>query len=194
MAGRVGGWLMLVFVSMVFATAVAAPLGTVGDGCDSLRDVVVSQLRDYARAAEGQTLLRQDKGVPQIPDPPEYCLDTAAVTTAAFGAAMHEAGIPLTWGQQTSRSGDYCLSHYLEQCYPRGEFGGAATARQLSFVHDSWRAVSKSVSAVMPYGVASDIAVFETGSLAGSMEQELRGQLAAPDARSERLKSGRDRR
>ena len=173
MAGRVGGWLMLVFVSLVFATAVAAPRGTVGDGCDSLRNVVLSQLRDYARAAEGQTLLRHDKGAPQIPDPPEYCLDTAAVTTAAFGAAMHEAGIPVTWGQQASRSGDYCLSHYLDQCYPRGEFGGTATARQLSFVHDSWRAVSKSVSAAMPYGVASDAAVFETGSLESAIAKRL---------------------
>jgi hypothetical protein len=194
MAGRIAGWLALVFVSAAFATAVAAPLVTAGDGCDSLRDVVVSQLRDYATVADGQTLLRQDKGVPQIPDPPEYCLHTAAVTTAAFGAAMHEAGIPVTWGPQTSRSGDYCLSHYLEQCYPRGEFGGAATASQLGFVHDSWRAVSKSVSAVMPYGVASDIAVFETGTLAGSMEQRLRGELASPDARSDKPKSRRDQR
>ncbi len=188
MAGRIG-WLTGVFVSGALATAVAAPLRTTGDGCDSLREVVVSQLRDFAKGADGQTLRRQDKGAPRIPDPPEYCLDTAAVTTAAFGAAMHEAGIPVTWGLQTSRSGDYCLSHYLEQCYPRGEFGGAATASQLSFVHDSWRSVSQSVSAVMPYGVVSDIAVFETGTLAGSMEQRLRGELAAPDARSDKPKS-----
>ena len=185
MTGRIGGWLMLVFVSMAFASAVAAPRGAAGDGCDNLRDVVVSQLRDYARAAEGQTLLWKDKGVPPIADSPEYCLDTAAVTTAAFGAAMHEAGTPVTWGEQASRSGDYCLSHYLEQCYPRGEFGGTATARQLSFVHDSWRAVSKSVSAVMPYGVASDVAVFETGALESAIAKHLHRETEGLRQRSD---------
>ena len=123
MAGRISVWLMLVFVSGAFASAVAAPLGTIGDGCDSLRDVVLNQLRDFARAAGGQSLRRPGEGVPQISDAPEYCMDTAAVTTAAFGAAMHQAGIPVSWGPQASRSGDYCLSHYLEQCYPRGDLG-----------------------------------------------------------------------
>jgi hypothetical protein len=185
---------MLVFVSGAITSAVAAPLGTVGDGCDNLRDVVVSQLREYAQAASGRTLLLAEKGEPQIPDPPEYCLHTTAATTAAFGAAMHEAGIPISWGAQSSHSGDYCLSHYLEQCYPRGELGAAATAGQLSFLHDAWRAVSKSVSAVMPYGVASDMAVFEASALSGSMEQRLRGELTAPHARSDKPKSRGDRR
>lgn len=180
--------LILVCSAMHAAAATAAKLELVRDGCDELRDVVISQLRTHSNANDEQALLQDTGGKAEYPDPPEYCLDTAAATTAAFGAAMHEAGIPVTWGQQASRSGDYCLSHYLEQCYPRGEFGGAATAHQLSFVHDSWRAVSKSVAAVMPYGVASDIAIFDTSLLAGSMEQKLRGELAAPDARSVRTR------
>ncbi len=194
MAGRISACLMLAFVPGFFVSAVAAPLGTVGNGCDNLRNVVLSQLRDFARAAGGQTLRRQGEGVPQISDSPEQCIDTAAVTTAAFGVAMHQAGIPVTWGPQASRSGDYCLSHHLDECYPRGEFGGPATANQLSFVHDSWRAVSKSVSAFMPYGVASDMAVFEPSTLAGSMERKLRGALTAPHARSDLPKSRLDRR
>ncbi|HSD68324.1 MAG TPA: hypothetical protein VLB07_02170 [Woeseiaceae bacterium] len=174
MAGRISVWLMLVVVSGYFANGVAAPVGAAGDGCDRLRDVVVKQLRDYTQLAGGRTLLLADKGEPQISEPPKYCMDTAAVTTAAFGAAMHAAGMPVSWGAQSSRSGDYCLSHHLEECYPRGEFGGPATANQLSFLHDAWRAVSKSVAAVMPYGVASDMAVFESNSLAGLMEQRLK--------------------
>ncbi len=185
---------MFAVVSGAVASAMAAPLGRVGDGCDSLRNIVLGQLRDYAKAANGQSLMRPDNGLTQIADPPQYCMDTAAVTTAAFGAAMHEAGIPVSWGQQTSRSGDYCLSHYLEQCYPRGEFAGAASASQLRFVHDSWRAVSQSIRAVMPYGVASDMTVFETSSLAGSMKRKLRGELTAPDTRSDLPKSRGDRR
>ena len=194
MAGKTVAWLIFVVALVHSASAAAAPFKTIGDGCDSLRAVVLAQLRDYTQAAGGRTLLLADKGEPQVADPPDYCLDTAAVTTAAFGAAMHEAGIPVSWGAQGNRSGDYCLSHHLDECYPRGEFGSPATANQLGFVHDAWRAVSKSIAAVMPYGVASDMAVFERNTLAGAIQHRLSGEFSVPQLRSERPKSRGERR
>lgn len=190
MASRFVGFCLC--LSLLSASADAAPLKVVDIGCDRLRDTIVAQLVAFSNAADGPAMLLDAKGSGENPDPPDYCLDTTAAATAAFSAAMHEAGIPVTWGLQTSRSGDYCLSHYLEQCYPRQEHGGAATASQLSFVHDAWRAVRNSVSAVMPYGAASDIAVFEMRALAGSMERRLRSK--SPDARSDKPKSRGDRR
>jgi hypothetical protein len=190
MASRFIGFCL--YLSLLAASADAAPLKVVDVGCDRLRDTIVAQLVAFSSASDAPAMLLETKGNGEIPDPPDYCMDTTAATTAAFSAAMHEAGIPVTWGLKSSGSGDYCLSHYLEQCYPRQELGGSATASQLSFVHDAWRAVRKSVNAVMPYGEASDIAVFETRALAGSMQRRLRS--ASPDARSDKPKSRGDRR
>jgi len=190
MASRFAGFLMCLLLLAV--SAGAAPLDVGDTGCDRLSDTIAAQLVAFSNAVEEPVMYRDTRGRAEIPDPPDYCMDTAAATTAAFSAAMHEAGVPVTWGLQTSRSGDYCLSHYLEQCYPRQELGGTATASQLGFVHDAWRAVQKSVSDVMPYGVTSDIAVFETHALAVSMQRQLRS--AWPDARSDQPKYRGDRR
>ncbi|MDH4047880.1 MAG: hypothetical protein OEW68_08855 [Gammaproteobacteria bacterium] len=146
----------------------AASLTPIDDGCDRLRDIVISQVAALSAGSREPALLREAKGQPVVPDPPDYCMDTAAATTAAFTSALHAEGIPVGWGAE---GGDYCGSRSLPQCYPRPVYGDLATARQLGFLHDAWKAISTGVAASMPYGTSSDMAVFDANELVLSIRR-----------------------
>jgi hypothetical protein len=162
-------WLLLASPALS-VNASAERLDTAGSGCGTLRHVVFDRVGASYGVGNVPSLLRDTTSNLVIVAPPEYCLDTAAATTAAFSAAMHNAGIPVSWGNEGIPRGDYCLSHFLSQCYPRvNQPGDTLTAAQLGFVHDAWKAVSDGVTAFMPYGVASDMAVFDRSSLGSAI-------------------------
>lgn len=144
------------------------------DGCALLASTVESAV---LRAA-GQASVRESARIGRRVQPDNgirnagvaSCADTTRVTTTAFAAALSKIGMPVNWGPMPSDSGDYCFSHYLEQCYPRLRSGySASSAKQLSFVHDSWKAVNISVRYFMPYGSAGNISSFTPGVLKLSM-------------------------
>jgi hypothetical protein len=146
------------------------------DGCAVLGQLVTSQL-DALSAGLFITRLRGDTGetVPML-DAPGYCASTAAAVSRAFGGAMINAGIPVTWGHGPLVPIDYCMDRYLPRCYPI--IGPPVTAQERSFVHDAWKAISRSVADAMPYGVGSDMAVFDQSALKSSLAINLRHELS----------------
>ena len=84
------------------------------------------------------------------------CNHTTRTVADAFTLAMNAVGAEIRWGYPSSGSGDACLSHFLEQCYPeRYPFGGV----------NPWQAVSGTVLRAMPRGAASDQSVFSERAL-----------------------------
>lgn len=101
---------------------------------------------------------------------PASCGDTTRITTAAFSAALFKIGMPVGWGYMPPDPGDYCYSHYLEQCDPRLVSGyTASSAKQLKFVNDAWKAVNITIRSFMPYGTAGNFSSFSPGVLKLSM-------------------------
>jgi len=150
------------------ANAAAKRMDT--DGCAHLSSTVESAV---LRAA-GQSGIRAswqpgsnslfNNGI--ATEGPASCDQTTRVTTAAFSAALSKIGMPVGWGYTPPDSGDYCYSHYLDQCYPRLVSGySASSAKQLSFVNDAWKAVNASVRNFMPFGAAGNFSSFSPGVL-----------------------------
>ena len=150
------------------------------DGCARLQGIVAAQITAVARGHAVQRATGTG-GIAKPADGPAYCGRTAQATTHAFGQAMYTLGIPVSWDDDSYPGippGDYCLSHDLSQCYPRTrDLIGGSTAMQLSFVHDAWKAVRNGVAAQMPYGVQSDMSVFEADTLAAVLQDGLRREI-----------------
>ena len=70
---------------------------------------------------------------------------------------MISVGADFRWDDAPPHPGDFCLSVFLEQCYP-GRY-------PLQSPVGSWSAVSGTVQRAMPLGVASDQSVFSQGAL-----------------------------
>ena len=104
------------------------------------------------------------------PEMAKSCRETTRVATAAFSATFAKLGLPVSWGNMPSDPGDYCTSHYLSGCSPHtpGTFPSKSRS-QFRWVNDTWKAVGKSVSGFMPYGVSTDLSRFEQKSLQLSM-------------------------
>ena len=165
---------VVVLLSAMQSQASAAGKRMDADGCSLLASTVESAV---LRAA-GQTDVRTDfqHGKHSLSDigitttGPTTCNETTRVTTSAFSAALSKIGMPVDWGYMPPDLGDYCLSHYLDQCYPRLASGyKTSNAKQLSFVHDAWKAVNVGVRTFMPYGTAGDFSSFSPGVLKLSM-------------------------
>ena len=101
--GKIGGFglLNLLAAGLLAAAPAAAQLIAVDDGCGVLREAILAQASPDSAAADKPSVLRASQDEPVAPDPPPYCMDTAATTSAAFAAAMHAAGIPASWGRTT---------------------------------------------------------------------------------------------
>ncbi len=102
------------------------------------------------------------------------CNETARSVTGAFAAALRQSNVYVTWGFHTGYRGDYCLSHFLSQCYPTGDPAmPPLDEMERSFVLRSWQAVQDSVR----YGMASypgnDVARFEIDELARSIRRSI---------------------
>lgn len=170
---------LVVATVMVFAFEANAAVGRGdSDGCAVLGQLVTSQI-DALGAGIPDALSRgSSRDTVAMPDAPGYCASTAATISRAFGGAMHNAGIAVSWGAGPLVPIDYCMDHYLPRCYPIiGPPGASATAQERSFVHDAWKAINRSVTSVMPYGVGSDMAVFDRNALESSLANSLRFEL-----------------
>ncbi len=103
------------------------------------------------------------------------CALTAATASRAFGEAVRATGVEVSWhGSDPLDPGDYCLSHFLDQCYPRSRPGIFAQ----SSIHDAWIAVAwdtvvAGLKQGMPFGAASDFVYFRPAPLADRLALSL---------------------
>lgn len=103
------------------------------------------------------------------------CNQTARRITTAYSSALRQMNIYVSWGNPPMDSGDYCLSHDLDQCYPdRNPYMPPLSATDRAFVAESWAAVTRAVSANMQAGAFSDVVRFERKTL----QRQLRFTLA----------------
>lgn len=80
------------------------------------------------------------------------CNRTTRTVSKAFSTAMTSIGAEVRWGYPSGDRGDYCLSGFLDQCYP--------DRNRLGLSVGTWSAISKTVQQAMPRGVASDQSLF----------------------------------
>ena len=85
------------------------------------------------------------------------CAQTSRTVSKAFSTAMISVGADIRWDDAPPHPGDFCLSGFLEQCYP--------DRYPLQSPVGSWSAVSATVQRAMPFGVASDQSIFSQGAL-----------------------------
>jgi hypothetical protein len=95
------------------------------------------------------------------------CNQTARSATSAYTSALRRAGIHVTWGLHAGYSSDYCLSHLLAQCYPRGDPAMPALNKSdRTFVMRTWAAVYDSIASQMSLYPGSDVSRFRASELA----------------------------
>ena len=94
------------------------------------------------------------------------CAETSRTVSKAFSAAMISVGTDIRWDDAPPHRGDFCLSGFLEQCYP--------DRYPLQSPVSSWSAVNGTVQRAMPLGVASDQSVFSQGALRLALRAALR--------------------
>lgn len=153
------------------------------NGCEVLEELVkASVYASTAKFAAERPMARasvfgRDGGaVGSILSGRQVCGSTIEVTTRAFSESLASLGMPIGWNRQlpTGR-GHSCSGHDLRQCYPlQSPFFSALSPIQLAFVHDAWKGVREAVASQMPYGPASDLSRFTSGSLESALAGNLR--------------------
>ena len=163
---------ILLLAGMLSWATARAQQALVGiDGCAILASVVyteVTQARLGYSFGPGRDLLYAGR------DEITLCNEAARSVTGAFAAALRTANIHVTWGFHTGYGGDYCLSHFLSQCYPRGNPAmPPLSSDEWTFVTRSWQAVHDSVRYRMAHYPGSDIARFQADELGRSIRRSV---------------------
>jgi hypothetical protein len=148
---------------VVTSNARGQELFTGVDGCAVLAQLVYSELTEAAWYGSSEFRpWTNNSGETKV----TICNQTTRTVSKAFTAAMTSIGSDIRWGNQHVEPGDYCLSGFLEQCYP-GRYPIDSSV-------DTWIAVSKTVQQAMPNGTGSDQSVFSSEA----MRLALRSALA----------------
>jgi len=133
------------------------------EGCTVLADIVISEVTAAIwrgpHALGSVTDERASHGI-------AVCSQTSRTVSKAFSTAMISVGADFRWEDAPPHRGDFCLSGFLEQCYP--------DRYPLQSPVSSWSAVSATVQRAMPRGVASDQSVFSRNALRRALRAELR--------------------
>lgn len=136
------------------------------DGCAVLAKLVYAELTGDAWYGPGR---RQQAPYGRQASRVAICMHTTQTVSEAFTAAMNAIGADVRWGNPSVEPGDFCLSGFLEQCYP---------GRYPQHVGGRWQAVKTTIVQAMPLGTASDQSVFSTDA----MQLALRSALAGEDS------------
>ena len=167
----------LMLMTLLMAGGARAQEPVVGvDGCAILALLV------YTEVTEAGYRGARAPGYPVYPGPDEItiCNQTARSVTAAFSSSLRHMNIHVSWGYYPRDSGDYCLSHYLSQCYPdRNPNMPPLTATQRRFVAVSWNAIYDAVSRTMATAPGSDISRFDRAGLSYGIKSRLTMNRAA---------------
>ncbi len=133
------------------------------DGCARLARVVYSEVSAaavYGPNRAGPWSITLGQGELSV------CGHTAKTVSQAFTSAMLSAGIDVSWPSDNTDPGDYCLSHYLSQCYPdRNRVSYSMNGADAAFVQKSWSVVSQSVMREMYNPFSSDEVRFRDDDL-----------------------------
>jgi len=133
------------------------------DGCTVLADIIYSEVTEAIwRGPQALGSVSNERASHGI----VACAETSRTVSEAFSAAMISVGTDIRWDDAPPHPGDFCLSGFLEQCYPD------RYPRQSPV--SSWSAVSATVQRAMPLGVASDQSVFSQGALRLALRAALR--------------------
>ena len=153
------------------------------DGCGILASVVFTEVtgaRHGFSPGYGSDLLYAGRNEITL------CNQATRSVTGAYKAALRQSNIYVTWGFHSGYSGDYCLSHFLSQCYPtRDPAMPPLTPDERSFIMRSWQAVRDSVHYRMAQYPGSDVARFGGDDLRRSIRQSMR--LDGPGEQSQTL-------
>ena len=133
------------------------------DGCTVLADIIYSEVTEAIwRGPQALGSVSDERASHGI----AVCAETSRTVSKAFSTAMISVGADIRWDDAPPHPGDFCLSVFLEQCYP--------DRYPLQSPVSSWSAVSDTVQRAMPLGVASDQSVFSEGALRRALRTELR--------------------
>ena len=165
---------ILLTASLGWPAAARAQSALVGiDGCAILASVVyteVTEARLGVSSGPGGNPLYAGRNEITL------CNQTTRSVTRAFTAALRQANLYVTWGFHTGYSGDYCLSHFLSECYPAGDPAMPPFRREdRSFVMRSWWAVQGAVQINMTPGPGSDAARFNGLELGRDIRRSMYG-------------------
>lgn len=163
---------ILLLAGMVSPATARAQQALAGvDGCAILASVVYREVTQAGlgfSSGPGRDLLYSGR------DEITLCNQAARSVTRAFTAALRTANIHVTWGFHTGYGGDYCLSHFLSQCYPRGNPAIPPLSKsEWSFVTRSWQAVHDAVGYRMAHYPGSDVARFQADELGRSIRRSV---------------------
>lgn len=167
--------------------AIAAVLLLAMSGSNAQPRPVVSGCTALARHVEGvvaaAAAAHREGGRPRLAGLPvaaatsggrHTCNSTAAVASRAFTAAVGRLDVKLSWDDGWIRPGDYCLSHYLDQCRPSQDpISPLPSPGDFAFVYKAWQGVTQAVASQMPYGSQGDLASFSDDSLERALRAEL---------------------
>lgn len=137
------------------------------DGCAILAMLV------YTEVTGAGFRVGREPGSLVYPGPDEItiCNQTARTVTAAFASSLRQMNIYVGWGYHSGSSGDYCLSHFLSQCYPdRDPYMPQLSAAERAFIATSWNAVFGSVSRTMTTAPGADVSRFDRAGLSRSIK------------------------
>jgi len=163
----------LLLAGIVRPAAVRADNPVIGvDGCAILASVVFTEVTE-ARLGFSPSYMSDVlyAGRNEV----TLCNHSTRSVTGAYKAALRQSNIHITWGFHTGYSGDYCLSHFLAQCYPTPDPAmPPLTREERSFVMRSWQAVRDSVHSRSVEYPGSDVTRFEDHDLRQSIRWSMR--------------------
>jgi hypothetical protein len=79
-------------------SSVAANTISGSDGCAILRQIIAAQFGAISTSGSGDQFDIASRSMTIVPDTPLLCATTAASVSRAFGTAMNDAGIAVSWG------------------------------------------------------------------------------------------------
>lgn len=165
-------------IILLAANAAAATAAADEVGCAALAERVKAGVAAVARERGlhlPDTVAGSAIGASPAIGGPYTCSATAAVTSRAFGDALRGLNLRLAWTDDWIRPGDYCQSHYLDQCYPRHDrFSPLPPPNDFAFAARAWRSVTRALASQMPYGTGGDLSSFTDSSLDAALSSELR--------------------
>lgn len=175
---RIPALLFAIFVATGLTSGEAAAAPQSASGCQRLASIVgqsvASTLQSNGVYAGLHPVSKHQRSY--------ACGTTAATASRAFSNALHGLGVAITWNHRpTIEPGDYCLSHYLDQCYPqRTGPGQVFAATNDADIATAWATVAANLRQVMPFGTQSDIVYFQSEQLAATLTLSLDVTLRTP--------------
>lgn len=130
------------------------------DGCAELARIVYDEVQSSVRhgpGGAGPWYINPDQGEIHV------CRTAAKTVSRAFTQAVQSAGVDFHWGGLMDQ-GDYCLGHYLSQCYPNTR-SLPGTGLGAGSVGPIWLKVSQTVRSEMYNPYSSDEVRFRADDL-----------------------------